>query len=136
MMLGVVALRDLFRDQANPVEIVSGRLTPMDLSNGIIAMMLWRAFFIVLYRWLWRQATLLKKSSAFLVRAKSPTCQRKKQPRISDQRQRGKRCRCDPQTANGNVLESIHRPSDRGKMPDGLKSLARYFQRNPRAAQR
>jgi ABC-2 type transport system permease protein len=36
-----------------PVEIVSGRMTPTDLSLGLITMTFWVASFIVLYRWLW-----------------------------------------------------------------------------------
>ncbi len=77
MLGGVIAPLDLFPEQirviANylpfrfmlsfPVEIVSGRLTPVDLAIGVATMIFWLAFFIGLYRWLWRRG--IKQFSAF-----------------------------------------------------------------------
>ena len=77
MLGGVVAPLDLFpapvKTIANylpfrfmlsfPVEIMSGRMTTMDMLIGLIAMMFWVAFFVVLYRWLWSKG--VKQFSAF-----------------------------------------------------------------------
>jgi ABC-2 type transport system permease protein len=77
MLGGVVAPLDLFpapvKTIANylpfrfmlsfPVEIVSGRMTMIDVLSGLIAMMVWLVFFIVLYRWLWRKG--VRQFSAF-----------------------------------------------------------------------
>lgn len=48
---------------AFPVEIMSGRLTPNDLSAGLFVMCGWLAAFFALYRWLWRKG--IRQFSAF-----------------------------------------------------------------------
>ena len=77
MLGGVVAPLDLFpapvKAIANylpfrfmlsfPVEIVSGRMTTIDVLSGLTAMMFWLVFFVVLYRWLWSKG--VRQFSAF-----------------------------------------------------------------------
>jgi ABC-2 type transport system permease protein len=77
MLGGIVAPLDLFPEQVRavanylpfrfmlsfPVEIVSGRLSPGDMAIGMAMTILWLAFFLVLYRWLWRHG--VRQFSAF-----------------------------------------------------------------------
>lgn len=77
MLGGIVAPIDLFPEPiriiANylpfrymlsfPVELVLGRLSSIDMAIGVAVMSFWVAFFIGLYRWLWRQG--VKQFGAF-----------------------------------------------------------------------
>jgi ABC-2 type transport system permease protein len=46
-----------------PVEIISGRLTPIDLLQGLATMALWVVVVVGLYHWLWRKG--IRQFSAF-----------------------------------------------------------------------
>ncbi len=77
MLGGVIAPLDLFPAQVQavanylpfrfmmsfPVEIVSGRLAPLDLLLGLATMAFWVIVVLVVYRWLWRIG--VKRFSAF-----------------------------------------------------------------------
>ena len=77
MLGGVVAPLDLFPDQVRaiadylpfrfmlsfPIEIVSGRLSPMDMAIGAALTLFWLGFFVALYRWLWAKG--VKQFSAY-----------------------------------------------------------------------
>jgi ABC-2 type transport system permease protein len=77
MLGGIVAPLDLFPPQVTsianllpfrfmlsfPVEIMMGRLSPLDLALGLGAMTFWLLVAMILYRWLWRKG--LVQFSAF-----------------------------------------------------------------------
>lgn len=46
-----------------PVEIVSGRLTPIGLASGFAAMIFWVVLSVIVYRWVWRRG--IRQFSAF-----------------------------------------------------------------------
>lgn len=77
MLGGMIAPLDLFPPQVTavanwlpfrfmlsfPVEIVSGRLTSIELATGSAAMMFWVVLSVVIYRWVWRRG--IRQFSAF-----------------------------------------------------------------------
>ena len=77
MLGGMIAPLDLFPPQVTaianwlpfrfmlsfPVEIVSGRLTELDLATGFVAMVFWVGLSLLLYRWVWRRG--IRQFSAF-----------------------------------------------------------------------
>jgi ABC-2 type transport system permease protein len=77
MLGGIVAPLDLFPPDVQavanylpfrymlsfPVEIVLGRLTPFEISEGLVIMAFWVILVVVVYRWLWRIG--IRQFSAF-----------------------------------------------------------------------
>ena len=74
-------------------------------------------------------------SLSFFCRAQPPRGEDEKEKSIPNQRRAGKQYRIESETANEDVLKSVHGPRDRGDVADGLECFACDLKWNPRAAE-